>query len=67
MSSCLGFVAQSSLAVPLGLESSFLLFESRDIINILLFSVPTVSHGISFSPALRAWAINPSRKNSVLI
>ena len=47
MSSYLGFVAQSSMAVPLGLKSSFLLFESWDI---LLFSVPTASHGISFFP-----------------
>ena len=51
---CLGFDVRSSLiAVPLELKFFSLLFESRDIINILLtlfFSVRTVSYGASFFP-----------------
>ena len=51
---CLGFDARSSLiAVPLELKFFSLLFESRDIINILLtlfFSVRTVNYGTSFFP-----------------
>ena len=41
------------MAVPLELKSFSLLFESRDIINILLtlfFSVRTLSYGTSFFP-----------------